>query len=177
MLGRLAACGWMAALTICLCLVDAGAPRAEGQEPDDVLTGTDDTTPPTKKRKLLAWLKAGNYLDYTAEPDVHPSGGPHGGNVRTYYNSILVEDLAAGRTEWSKGAAMVKELYFSGTETVVGYAVMVKTKVRSGNGGKGWIFYENLDAAQNSAFYGRGLGLCANCHSGGTDFLLSPFRP
>jgi hypothetical protein len=111
------------------------------------------------------------------EPAVHASLGPHGGNVRTYFNPILVDDLRAGRTIWSKGAAMVKELYFSGTEDVLGYAVMIKVDEETGADGEGWLFYETFDTTGGSGSYGRGLGLCVGCHRGGTDFLLSAFRP
>lgn len=135
-------------------------------------------TPPTGKRKLLRWLTTGAYRDgYAAEPEVHPSEGPHGGNVRTYFNSILTEDLIAGNTVFRKGAAMVKELYLSGAEEVIGYAVMIKTRKNSGNRGQGWVFYETYEPSNRSAFYGRGLSVCANCHQAGVDYLLSEFRP
>ena len=76
---------------------------------DDVeLFGADPNIPPTKRKAMLAWLAEKRYLEgYTAEPAVHPSEGPHGGNVRTFFNSILVEDLSAGRTTFRKGATMV----------------------------------------------------------------------
>jgi hypothetical protein len=149
--------------------VPAEAGQAEARDP---------RVPPRKRRKLFNWLKAGSYREtYTAEPAVHPSLGPHGGNVLTYYNPILVDDLAAGRTVWSKGAAMVKELYLGGTETVLGYSVMIKTSAESGREAEGWVFYETFDINAGQGYYGRGLGLCANCHRGGTDYLLSEFRP
>jgi hypothetical protein len=72
---------------------------------------------------------------------------------------------------------MVKELYFQGTETVVGWSVMRKIRSRSGPRGKGWLFYETLDGRNQGAFFGRGLGVCTSCHAAGTDYLLSPFRP
>lgn len=134
--------------------------------------------PPRKRKKLREWLAAGLYRsEFLPEPAVHRSLGPHGGNVRTYYNPILVEDLRAGRTEWSQGAAMVKELYLTGTEEVRGYAVMYKVKKETGSRGEGWLFYETFDASAGGGFYGRGLGLCVNCHRAGTDLLLSEFRP
>jgi hypothetical protein len=139
--------------------------------------GQNDDVPPLKRKRLLAWLQEGSYrATYVAEPAVHPSGGPHGGNVRTYYNSILVEDLAAGRTTFRRGATMVKELYFSGTDEVVGYAVMSKVRRRSGAEGQGWLWLESFDGV-NADFFGRGVRLCSDCHAAGTDFLLSPFRP
>jgi hypothetical protein len=138
----------------------------------------DPRVPPKKRKKLLKWLLEGTYRDmYVAEPAVHDSLGPHGGNVRTYYNAILVDDLNAGRAVWSKGAAMVKELYFSGAEEVQGYSVMIKAEAESGSNGEGWVFYETFNLTGANAYYGRGLRLCSNCHDGGTDFLLSAFRP
>jgi hypothetical protein len=88
-----------------------------------------------------------------------------------------VEDLQAGRTEFRKGAAMVKELYFSQTETVIGWSVMRKLRNRSGSTGRGWLFYETLDGTNDGVFYGRGKPICTGCHADGVDFLLSPFRP
>jgi hypothetical protein len=105
-----------------------------------------------------------------------PSTG-HGGNVRTYYNPILVEDLRAGRTAFHKKAAMVKELYLNGREPVGGYAVMRKVRRRSGDAGRGWLFYETFDVATGEGIYGRGQPVCAGCHAAGVDFLQSPFRP
>lgn len=141
------------------------------------LFGADPNIPPTKRKAMLAWLAEKRYLEaFTAEPAVHPSEGPHGGNVRTFFNSILVEDLRAGRTSFRKGAAMVKELYFGSTDTVRGYAVMVKVKKKAGSSGQGWLFMESFNGTQ-ADFYGRGIGVCADCHGAGTDYLLSEFRP
>lgn len=149
-----------------------------GKLPPVTNTSADSVPPITSKDELLNWLKAEKYkAEFVAEPEVHPSSGPHGGNVRTYFNSILTEDLRAGKTKFRKNAAMVKELYFSGTETVVGYAVMVKVKKKSKQNGKEWLYYETFDGTNNSVFYGRGVRLCVDCHRAGTDYLLSPFRP
>jgi hypothetical protein len=134
--------------------------------------------PPRRKGPLLAWLRAGEYrTTYTPEPAVRPSATAHGANVRTYYSPTLVEDLRAGRTTFRKGAGMVKELYFAGTEEVVGWAVMRKLRPRSGKRGRGWLFYETIDGTNRGAFFGRGKALCVGCHADGTDFLLTPFRP
>jgi hypothetical protein len=137
-----------------------------------------DLIPPNGKNQLLRWLKAGAYRrSFLAEPAVHPSAGPHGGNVLTFYNPILAEDLQAGKTAFRKGAAMVKELYFDGFAEVAGYSVMVKANKKSGPEGKGWLFYETFDGTNRSVFFGRGVPVCVNCHRGGVDYLLSSFRP
>jgi hypothetical protein len=138
--------------------------------------GTAGATPPRRKGPLLRWLQAGMYQGtYAAEPAVHPSMTAHGMHVRTFYSPVLVEDLAAGRTTFRRGAAMVKELYFEGQERVVGWSVM--RKLRGGRGGGAWLFYETLDGTNARPFFGRGLRLCTGCHADGVDFLLSPFRP
>ena len=135
--------------------------------------------PPRRKGALLAWLKAGSYrASYAAEPAVHvSSSGAHGLNVRTWYEPILVDDLRAGRTTFHKGAAMVKELYFGGTEQVIGWAVMSKVRQRSGRAGRGWLFYETLDGTNHGVSFGRGLPVCTGCHRSGVDYLRSGFRP
>ena len=134
--------------------------------------------PPRRKGPLLAWLRSSAYrATYTPEPAVRPSMTAHGANVRTYYSPTLVEDLRTGRATFRKGAAMVKELYFSGTEEVVGWSVMRKLRGQSGPRGRGWLFYETLDGTNRGVFYGRGKALCVGCHVDGTDFLLTPFRP
>ncbi|MBI4854305.1 MAG: cytochrome P460 family protein [Acidobacteria bacterium] len=134
--------------------------------------------PPIKKKKMVAWLKAGLYKElFTAEPTIHGSTGPHGGNVRTFYNPILTENLRAGKKTWDVGAAMVKELYLSSTNQVSGYAVMIKVDEESGADGSGWIYFESFSGSADNAFYGKGVQLCANCHRGGVDFLLATFRP
>jgi hypothetical protein len=133
--------------------------------------------PPRRKGPLLAWLRSGAYrATYTPEPAMRPSMTAHGATVRTFYSPTLVEDLRAGRAPFRKGAAMVKELYFGGTE-VVGWAVMRKLRAQSGSRGRGWLFYETLDGTNRGAFYGRGKPICVGCHADGTDFLLTPFRP
>ncbi len=139
---------------------------------------TSANLPPRRRAPLLAWLGAGRYaVDYTPEPDVHPSAGPHGGNVRIWYSPVLVEDLRAGRTAFRKGAAMVKELYRGGRNEVVGFAVMRKVRPRSGPAGRGWLFYETLDASGTIAIFGRGHPTCTGCHRQGVDYLQSSFRP
>jgi hypothetical protein len=134
--------------------------------------------PPRRKGPLLAWLRSGAYrATYTPEPAVRPSMTAHGANVRTYLSPTLVEDLRSGRATFRKRAAMVKELYFAGTEDVVGWSVMRKLRARSGRSGRGWLFYETLDGTNRGAYFGRGKPICVGCHADGADFLLTPFRP
>jgi hypothetical protein len=133
--------------------------------------------PPAGKRALLRWLRAGTYRQsYTPEPAVHRSlTSAHGLNVRTWYSPRLTDDLRAGRIPFRRGAAMVKELYATGEQEVLGWSVMRKLRRASGRRGKGWLFYERLPGG--GSFVGRGLGVCTGCHAAGVDYLLSPFRP
>jgi hypothetical protein len=134
------------------------------------------TLPPRGKRALLRWLSDGTYAHaYTPEPAIHPSTPAHGTAVRTYLSPRLVDDLRAGRPQFRRGAAMVKEIYRGGT--LVGWAVMRKLRRRSGTSGRGWLFYETLDGTNRGAIIGRGPPVCTGCHGTGQDFLLSSFRP
>jgi hypothetical protein len=134
--------------------------------------------PPTRTAVLLDWLRAGTYrAAYVPEPVVHPSesDGAHGINVRTWYSPVLAEDLRAGVARYRRDAAMVKELYFAGTEVVIGWSVMRKVRRRSA-AGRGWFFFETFDGERPLA-RGRAVGVCVGCHRDGADFLLSAFRP
>jgi len=136
----------------------------------------DPTLPPKRLAALLGWLRAGAYREaYTPEPAVRVSSSAHGMHVRSWYSPALVADLVAGTVPFRPGVAMVKELYFAGTETPVGWSVMRKVRRRS-VGGRGWFFFETLDGRRAIA-RGRGVGICIGCHAAGTDFLLSEFRP
>ena len=127
--------------------------------------------PPTDGAMLLAWLQAGEYLDWTSESAVHPSAGPHFDNVRTYVNDLLLDSLTAGATTHPVDSASVKELY-GAAATPQGWAVNVK--VSDGEGGNTRYFYEYYDGTT----YGDGVGdgTCTGCHgSGSVDFFKSPF--
>jgi hypothetical protein len=96
-------------------------------------------------------------------------------HVRTWYGPSLAADLRQGTLPFRPGTAMVKELYFDGDETVVGWSVMRKVRRRSARG-RGWFFFETLNGRTPIA-RGRGIGLYVGCHAAGTDFLLTEFRP
>jgi len=136
----------------------------------------DSTLPPTKTAALLRWLNDGAYrTTYLPEPAVRVSSTAHGLHVRSWYSPVLAADLGDSVLPFRRGAAMVKELYFEGTETVVGWSVMRKVRRRSA-GGRGWFFFETFDGERPIA-RGRGIGICVGCHRAGSDFLLSEFRP
>jgi hypothetical protein len=133
----------------------------------------DAQNPPTSAAALRTWLMQGFYKDWHAESAPHPSGGPHGGMVRTYFNDLVFNSLTAGNATHPKGAAVVKELYFGGA-TVVEWGVEIKLDANSDRG-KNWYWYEGVGLA------GKGLGACTGCHGGnfGTyvskDYVLSVF--
>lgn len=149
---------------------------------DDTTEATDDTSastgpnppvvevPPTNGAELLPWLQSGEYLDWIAESAVHPSAGPHGGNVRTFVNTALFESLTAGSAVHPIDAAAVKELYYDGVD-VVGWAVIVK--VAPGEGGDAWYWYERVG---NSVYADDiAVPLCFECHEIGVDQVRTPF--
>ncbi len=154
----------LAALVFCCAAVTAVA-------------GESSDLPPSGARALLRWLRDGAYRQrFVPEPAVHESEtGVHGLHVRTWYGPVLVQDLRGGVLPLRRGAAMVKELYFAGTDRVVGWSVMRKVRRRSA-GGRGWYFFETFDGRAVLS-RGRGVGICVGCHAAGTDFLLSAFRP
>jgi len=134
--------------------------------------------PPTSAAELTAWLRAGHYKRWTAESAVHDSLGPHFGNVRTYLNDALIGSLQEARPAHPQGAAVVKELYGEDTQSVEGWAVMVKVREDSA-GGNGWYWYEHFGSSTFAS--GTGVSLCAGCHSRNynglpnRDFLLTPY--
>ncbi|HXJ34434.1 MAG TPA: hypothetical protein VMS22_10400 [Candidatus Eisenbacteria bacterium] len=154
----------VAVLVVCCAAVTAFA-----GEPVDL--------PPTSTRALLRWLRDGVYRQrFVPEPAVHESeAAVHGPHVRTWYGPVLVQDLRGGVLPLRRGAAMVKELYFAGTDEVVGWSVMRKVRRRSTRG-RGWYFFETFDG-RDALSSGRGVGICVGCHAAGKDFLLSAFRP
>lgn len=141
-------------------------------------TSWKDVIPPTTKAKLIKWLNKKNYQqNFIAEPSIHPTNSPHGINVRTYYNPILALDLYADKTVFRKGAAMVKEIYMEDTNTVTGYAVMVKVQQHDNAQGEDWLFYETSDTKGKNALIGKNAPACTGCHQSGVDYLRSDFRP
>ncbi|MBK8263073.1 MAG: hypothetical protein IPK80_17255 [Nannocystis sp.] len=133
--------------------------------------GGDELPPTESKEQLLAWLESGAYDGWAAESKIHPSTGPHGGQVRTFLNAALNKSLSDGASVHPEGAASVKELWGQG-DAIIGWAVEIKVQPDS-DGGKGWYWYELINGTE----YGPalGLGLCSGCHSGGVDYVLVPF--
>ncbi len=118
---------------------------------------------PSNPDDLLAFLQAGKYARFAAEPAPHPSTGPHG-TVRTFANAILTESISRGDASHPIGSASVKEI-FRGTDRI-GWAVLVKVDADSA-AGNGYYWYEYADGAV--AAEGRGFSVCVDCHSHSTD--------
>lgn len=125
---------------------------------------------PTGGEALLPWLEAGTYRDWPAEAAIHESAGPHFGDVRTFLSPDLADSLSSGGVQHPLGSAAVKELYGGGTE-IDGYAVMVRTGEAAG--GDNWYWLEVYGV--NTYADGEGVSLCTGCHSGGIDFVLTPW--
>ncbi len=140
--------------------------------PDLAMSSSSDggvQNPNTTADALTAFVKGGSYKTWKAEPAIHPSTGPHGGNVRTYVNDVLYASLKAGNTGHPKGSIVVKELYGSGTSSLTGHAIDVKDD-QSGE----WVFYEGFAPGYSSPYYYRGTSnFCANCHAPGLDYVLT----
>ena len=130
---------------------------------------------PTDASTLNMYLQAGNYKSWAGEAAIHPAGGPHPTNVRSFANPILEAAMRQGGvTRFPIGSATVKELY-SGANVLNGWAVSVKTA----NDGKpgDWYWYEVLNVAPNASPVANGNGIsgCAGCHSAGTDYVRTRF--
>lgn len=123
----------------------------------------------TTASALVDFVRAGSYKSWKAEPAIHGSTGPHGGNVRTYVNDALYASLKAGNTSHPKGSIVVKELYGGGTSSVTGHAVDVKDD-QTGE----WVFFEGFAPSYGSPYYYRGTtNFCASCHAPGLDYVLT----
>lgn len=137
--------------------------------------GGDEGGPvPATPNEVNAWLQTRKYECWARESAVHLSAGPHVGNVRTYLNAALDASMK-GSAEHPQGAAVVKEFYGQGTTTVTGWAVAVKTQAQSASG-QGWYWYEVFGTDPGATtIEGQGLGKCTGCHSGGKDYVLTPY--
>jgi len=144
----------------------AGDGDGDGDE-----TPSASQVPPTNGAELRPWLAAESYLEWDSESAIHPSTGPHFGDVLTYLNDAAIASLEAGNTVHPVGTALVKELY-GRNDTLGGYAVMVK--VAEGEGGDTWYWYEDF----NGSVFADEVGdrTCTGCHGGSTrDNILTPF--
>lgn len=144
---------------------------------DNSLHGCRAPSIPTSGPEMLAWLQAGNYLDWAHESALHRSRGPHGTQVLTYVNDPLLDSLAAGNASHPNGSAAVKEL-FGGDGARIGWAASVKAQDDS-DGGLGWYWYEGFGTS--IPFSGFGHPTCTGCHGddrsglASKDYVLTPY--
>jgi hypothetical protein len=99
-------------------------------------------TPPQGAANVQAWLATGAYKSWKCEPSIHAarSPSPHGFN-RICSNDLISTDATA-TGPWPMGAAAVKEMYNTATDTTpMGYAVYLKTAADSA-AGSAWYWYE-----------------------------------
>lgn len=164
--------GWVAALGMTACDdgADGGGGGDTGGEGPITMTA-EGPIPDEDPEALLAWLRGGGYLDWQAESGVHDGAGPHFGDVHTYINAELFESFEAGNEAHPVRAAAVKELYGT-TSEVRGWTIAVKRSADSA-GGDGWYWYEYFNGSVLAD--GDGLAVCTGCHSGGLDYVLTPF--
>ncbi|MEO0603725.1 MAG: hypothetical protein AAF211_19970 [Myxococcota bacterium] len=141
---------------------DAEVPTGETGAPAPV-------EPSIPTNDIAGWIATGAYLDWTAEPEIHPSDGPHFGDVLTYFSPSLEASLEAGDDPHPEGAATVKELYGRNGGEVLGHAVMVRVNDREGD--RAWYWYEDFEG--DIFADGRGVSLCSGCHAAGVDFVIS----
>lgn len=126
---------------------------------------------PTNPDALFSWLTARSYDGWAAEEARHPTAGPHGDEVRTFFNPRLDASLGSDQNEVHQvGSSAVKELYRD--RKLFGWAVMVKTE--TARGADAWYFYEALDINdRDNDIEGQAKAVCADCHEAGRDYVLS----
>lgn len=162
---------------LALSVLACGDSASEVQAPDAASeiaadAGSDSGAVPSERNALFAFLQAGGYASFDAEPAVHASTGPHG-QVRSFFNPALSASLSAAADSHPIGAAVIKELHRSGS--LSGWAVMVKTA--SAGAAADWYYYEVLSTTDGSSPVadGQGISGCANCHSAGADYIVTSF--
>jgi hypothetical protein len=153
------------AVVAALCLALPGCDEDDGAG----ASSGDPDVPPADAGAIGPWLGERSYTAWAAEPALHPSAGPHFGDVRTYVNPALYASLLAGDEEHPVGAAAVKELYGDG-DVVLGHTVMIKTT--AGGGGGTWYWYERFEGQVYAQ--SNGAALCTGCHTPGADYVLTP---
>jgi cytochrome c553 len=123
--------------------------------------------------ELFGWLKAGNYLNWYHDGEIHQSAGPHN-MVRTFYNQILEDSMKAGNKTHPMGAMAVKELYQG--DKLIGWSSIAKIK-DTGDQPSQWYFYQTQDITDPTKYDTAepGAAACTVCHVNGEDMILSGF--
>jgi hypothetical protein len=149
---------------------------------------SDAQTPPTSGRSdIESWLSDASYKTWSCEPAVHAARSPSPHGFNRICSNTLISGAVTASGEWPKGAAAVKEIYASLTDTVpVGYAVYVKTEATSAAGAN-WYWYERVPAtseaphdangtvADGKGGSGAAKTICVGCHAAaGSDAAHTP---
>jgi len=143
------------------------------------LGGGDSQTPPMGASAVTAWLASGVYKSWHCEQTSHAARSPSPHNVDRVCSNDVIANNASGSGPWPEGAAAVKELYASATDTAPGgYAVYLKTQAASANGAN-FYYYGSLTAG-GAPVEGMGtdaavMSQCTSCHlAAGSDAAHTP---
>jgi hypothetical protein len=157
----------------------AAPERQSNPEPTPVIPQTPEEVPgsdrsgaelpaDTSAEAIIAFVRAGKYRGWKAEPAPHPSEGPHD-TVRTFFNGVLYDSLRAGNSSHPFGSMSVKELLSEDGTTITGHAVSWKDE-----GLSQWVWTEGFAPNYERPFYYQGNGnFCARCHKAGVDFVIA----
>lgn len=144
-------------------------------------------TPPQGMANVEAWIAQGDYKSWACEPAVHMARSPSVHGFNRICSNDVISSNATGTNPWPSGAAAVKELYASLTDTTPnGYAVYLKTAADSANGAA-WYYYERVPLSSTAphdanGVVADGLGsggapqtICVSCHAlAGSDAAHTP---
>lgn len=157
-------------------------------------------TPPMGGAAVEAWIAQGDYKKWACEQAVHDARSPSVHGFNRICSNDAISTNAMGTGTWPSGAAAVKELYNSLTDTTPdGYAVYLKTAADSASGAN-WYYYERVPLTSSAphdanGVVADGLGssgpaqtICVSCHAaagsdtahmpstGSRDFVYTPVQ-
>jgi hypothetical protein len=152
---------WGLTMTFALAACGGGGGGAGGSGS----TG-DAQTPAQGAANVQAWLAKGDYKSWSCESAVHAARPPSPHGFDRVCSNTAISSNASGTGAWPVGAAAVKELYGSLTDTTPGgYAVYLKTADDTTAGGAVWYWYEQPVGATSPLADGLGNSICVACHS------------
>jgi hypothetical protein len=164
-------------VSILACAACSSSGSTQGASPSpDAGSGTQQT-PPTGAANVEAWLTTGAYKQWHSESAIHAARSPSPHGFDRVYSNDLISSNATGTGVWPAGAAAVKELFGSATDTTpIGYAVYLKTQADSA-GGANWYWYERVPLGSTAPHDSNGvvadglgsggpaLAICVGCHA------------
>ena len=156
--------------SFCFFLMGAGCSAQDERDLGNPVTDNPCAIPIDDLDALTRWLGAESYLGWASESSIHDSTGPHFGNVRTWLSDELVDSLEQNSSSHPLCAATVKELY-GADELRGGFSVSVKIATEGTS--SDWFWFEIYDSELLAG--GTDVPICVNCHSAGTDYVLSPY--